>query len=120
VDRRFHRLQIIHAAHWPAPEGAEIARYRVHYKDKDTATTYVRFGHQIHGGWRRLDMSISDPSEARIVWRGHNPIAERSGYAVVLYLMTWVNPRPDVPVVMLDLESTLTDSSVGIVAITAE
>jgi len=120
IGQHFHHLRVIHAAHWPALDGAVIARYRIRYSDGLMATVPVRFGHEIHGAWRRLDEPIPAPSGADVVWRGRNPIASRAGYAVVLYLMTWSNPRPEQPVESMELESTMTDSSVGIVAVTVE
>lgn len=119
VGRKFQRLQVIHGASWPAPVGEEIARYRIRYTGGDNEIVAIRFGYEIHGSWRRLDEPISAPPAARIVWRGYNPMARRAGHALVFYLMTWDNPRVDQVAETLDLESTMTDSSVGVVAITA-
>lgn len=120
IGQRFQRLRVVHATAWPAPEDAEIARYRIQFNDGTTDTIPVRFGRNIHGGWRMLNEPIPAPPEAEIVWRGNNPIASRAGYAVVLYLMTWTNPRPERWAESIDLESTMTDSAVGVVAITVE
>ncbi|HMO66741.1 MAG TPA: hypothetical protein PKE47_16240, partial [Verrucomicrobiota bacterium] len=119
VGRKFRHLHIVHAAHWPSPDGTEVAQYRVRYADGGTAAARVRFGREIHGGWRQADEPIPAPAAARIVWRGRNPVADRAGYAVVVYLMSWENPRPDETAATLELVSAMTDSSVGVVAVTA-
>lgn len=120
VGRAFRTLQVVHGAHWPSPDGMEVARWRVRYADGRTAAVPVRLGREIHGAWRPPDGPIPALPAARIVWRGRNPVADRAGHAVVLYLTGWENPRPTHPVATLDLESAaMQDSAVSVVAVTA-
>jgi len=120
IGQRFRRLRVIHDAAWPVPEGTEIARYRIRFSDGDTESVPIRFGQNVHGGRQLLDQPIPALPEADVVWRGQNPVAKRDGFAVVLYLMTWINPRPEVLAETLELESTMTHSAVGVLAITVE
>lgn len=119
VGRAFRTLHVVHGAHWPSPDGTEVARWRVRYADGQTASIPVRLGREIHGAWRPVDGPIPALPAARIIGRGRNPVADRAGHAVVLYLMSWEIPRPTHPVATLDLESAMRDSAVSVVAVTA-
>ena len=57
--------------------------------------------------WQRKDENVELALErGRVVWRGTNPVAQRYGATLHLYLTTYENPRPEVEVTSIDLIST--------------
>jgi hypothetical protein len=72
-------------------------------------------------------MAVGKPTKrSRVVWTGtnehlrHRPEARDTETPLRLYLTTWENPRPDVPVVSIDLVSLGQTATPFCVAITAE
>jgi hypothetical protein len=63
-----------------------------------------------------------DRSAARAIvgWGGAEPVSGQSRVRPRLFLATWNNPQPQIPIKTLDLVSSLTEADVFIVSMTAE
>ncbi len=116
------KLHFLHGLGWPETNGIPIARYVIHYADGGTNTIDVVYGRDVRN-WQYWPQAVAREAEgAQPVWQGpqerwkpHYP-----DWGVRLYLQSWINPRPDVAIVSLDLKSAMTKSAPFIVAITAE
>ena len=70
--------------------------------------------------WWQVTQNVTDP-RSKVAWRGSNPAAKASGKGLILFKLTWENPRPEVEVVSVDFESAMRQGSAPfLVALTAE
>jgi WD40 repeat protein len=98
-----------------AEVGSPVGHYRVHYADGTVTQVPIRLGHETADWWGESDRR-EFPAEAHVAWRGTTP----AGRAVRLFRHSWVNPRPETPVVSLDFVSAGQAPAPFLVAITAE
>ena len=66
-----------------------------------------------------MDQTVTGPHTA-VAWPGSNPATRQSGKGVILFKLTWENPRPGVEVASAEFESTLKNSGPFPVALTAD
>lgn len=68
------------------------------------------------------DAVAAEKGGAEPVWKGPQERCKDKwpDWGVRLYKLTWTNPRPEVEIKSLDLESTMTQSAPFVVAITVE
>ncbi len=112
VGQRCARLHFLHAADAVVDLGETVARYTIHLGDGGDEMIVIRYGNE---AWP-WDWEPGGELAKAAVWRG----SSRVGLPVWLYRTTWTNAQPDVPVVSVDLTSTMTWCGVFVVAITAE
>ena len=96
VGGKAQRIYFLHTAAWSAKWREPVAQYRIRYADGQQATVPVLYGVDVNDWW-----GAAAPLDARVAWRGDNGQAQ-----VGLYLMRWINPRPDAQVDSLIVQST--------------
>jgi len=103
------------------PTGTEVARYVLHWQDGTRAEMPVRMGHEV-SNWHVLPTvaEASAPQAPRVVWTSANPISRANGRLTALFLSTWENPRPNVPVERIDFVSAGTKAEPFLLGITVE
>jgi WD40 repeat protein/predicted Ser/Thr protein kinase len=103
------------------PTGAEVARYLLHWQDGTRAEMPVRMGHEV-SNWHvpPAVAEASAPQAPRVVWTSANPISRANGRMTALFLSTWENPRPHVPVERIDFVSSRTKAEPFLLGITVE
>jgi hypothetical protein len=93
-----------------------IAQYRVRYADGQAAEIPIVYGKDVS---RR---HFNGQHNGEPAWMGPSDVAKaawpNNGWQ--LYLLSWTNSRPNVPVKSIDLVSTMTKSAAFIIAINAE
>jgi len=113
------KLHFLHGASWQDVEGAVIGSYRVRYADGATATLPILYARDVWDWWQ-VDRDAADP-RSRVAWRGGNAASRASNRGLILFEMTWKNPRPDVEVTAVDFESAMrTGSAPFLIALTTE
>jgi len=98
VGRRADVVWLLHAAdgYWSSNEPFEIARLKVQYADGETSSTPLVNTRQLHD-WR----VAASLSEGWIGWMGDNG----RHAPCVLYAWGWRNPRPEVQIESIQLET---------------
>jgi hypothetical protein len=119
VDKKCAKLHFLHATEWAAEDGTVIGEYAVTWEDDTSVTIPMRYGKDILDWW--YDDTSSDPSEAKVAWKGDNELAKSQNHKIRLYRATWENTKPDLKVKTLDITSTKqTPAAPFCVAITGE
>ncbi len=107
------RIHFVHAADRQTGEGTRIGTYVIRCGDGGTVEIPVVYGREVRAWNRPLEQGKPGPS---VAWSGRN----NSSLSVQLFLTTWENPRPEVPVEAIDLVSEMKEAAPFVVAITVE
>lgn len=110
VGRTAGALCFLHALPHPGSRwGDPVLMYRVHLGDGSSADVPVQY--RLH-----IMTWLDDPItiEHEIAWEGRT----RSGLDVRLSMLCWTNPRPDQPIVTIDLLGGESDAAPAVFAIT--
>lgn len=134
VNVRCRRLQFLHTAGWGTemrmvdtrrrehlivPHGTVIGTYQVHYADGQNLDIPIVYGRDTRDWWHYAENSADEPALVT-AWEGTNPASRAANAAIRLFLTTWVNPRPDVPIRSFDFIHAGTRAVPILVAVTAE
>jgi hypothetical protein len=120
IARRCRRLHFLHGTGWVEDPGKEIGNYVLHYWDGQQTNRSVRYGHDVQNFVWLAPSDLVEHPEAVRAWTGTNALTVETGFSFRLYKSVWENPRPEVPVVSLDFQSTATKCHPFLIAITAE
>ncbi|HXJ57893.1 MAG TPA: serine/threonine-protein kinase [Verrucomicrobiae bacterium] len=126
ICRRIHFLQAANLVSLnyrsiELPVGTEVAYHLIHFQDGTQTRQPVRIGHEVWN-WH-LPPAVAEasaPKGPRVVWTSANPISRASGQVTALFLSTWTNPRPEVPVESIDFESAGSPAEPFLLGITVE
>lgn len=110
VNHKAKALHFLHAAAWESPSA--MAKYVINYADGSKEVVAVVGGKNIGGWWK----PSFDVAEASVVWTGPNIQAGEVG----LYLHSWKNPRPEKEISSLDVVSSDTAATPGLVGVSLE
>jgi hypothetical protein len=102
LGRKAQRLYFLQGAHFSAAPGTRIGSYVVHYEDGTSAAIPIRFGEDVLDWWDQVGPETEEALN-HVVWRGKNDAASRSGVGIRLFMKTWENPRPEMPIASLDM-----------------
>jgi hypothetical protein len=100
------------------PDGAKIGEYTIHYEDGTKHEIPIVYGVDVRDWWFN-DRSKS-PTRGKVAWKGTNAYSSQLGSKIRLYLTTWQNPQPGVPVTHIDYSSSGTAAAPFCVALSAE
>jgi hypothetical protein len=119
VRQKCRRLCFLHSASWQDAPGVRIGNYRVRYADGEVADVPIVYGKDVYDWWQ-VRQDVTDP-RSKVAWRGGNPASRVAGLGIILFKLTWENPRPDVEVSSVDFQSEMRQGSAPfLVALTAE
>jgi hypothetical protein len=120
IGSRCNRIHFLHGTQYEVAEGSTIGRYKVHYADGFSEDVPIVYGEDV-SVWMTWQGGPRKASLANLAWTGKNARTELSPEAkVYLFAMVWTNPHPDRVVESIDFESSVTDCSPFLVAVTAE
>jgi hypothetical protein len=102
IGRRVGRLHFLHGTHWQGRDGQVIASYVMHYADGSQAVLPIRYGADVVDWWAVRDNS-SEAARYRVAWRGSNGASSSHREGIRLFIKSWENPRPDVPIRSMDM-----------------
>ena len=114
IDVKTTRLHFLVGAGWPSADNVEVARFTVHYADGETAVIPVRYNQEIRD-W--MHGTTGGENAPRPAWSGDINPSPNEDQVVYLHRISWDNPRPDVVVESVDLESTMEDTAPFVLAI---
>lgn len=119
VGRKCSHIYFLHGTGWLAERAMQIGRYVVHYADGRREEIPLRYGEDVENWWWNLSTPEAPHQHRTLGWVGTNAVTgERN--RLRLYVTSWSNPRPDIPIATLDFTSTRSPSYPFLVAITVE
>jgi hypothetical protein len=118
VNRACEALHFLHAAGWgfSVPDATTVGRYIVHYADGEAMAIVLKKNVDLDEWFHQGPSPLSDLAGARTVDMGHNA----ARVPLRLFLKTWSNPRPGVPITTMDFVSEMTGAAPFLLAVTAE
>jgi len=119
VGRRCARLYFLHGTGWLAEPTQQIGSYVVHYTDGQQEEIPIRYAEDVENWWWNLSLPPPPHHQPPPAWLGTNhATGERN--RIRLYVTSWSNPRPDVPIATLDFTSARSASYPFLIAVTME
>jgi WD40 repeat protein/serine/threonine protein kinase/tetratricopeptide (TPR) repeat protein len=118
LGRKCRRLHFLHATGWSQLEGVRIGEYTMHFEDGSTQALRLIYGEDLRDWGAAWTDHKTQAKSASVAWKGDIP--HRTGGEGCLYLRTWENPNPEMEIVSMDFESSMTDCAPFLVAVTAE
>jgi hypothetical protein len=120
VGQKITKLNFLIGTGWPEQAGATIGQFLMTYADKSTVEAPIIYGKDVEN-WEFFP-DTPETGTARPVWKGPHKNRPESWprEGIRLYVITWMNPRPEVEIMSLDLISTMTQSAPFVIAITAD
>jgi hypothetical protein len=127
VNKQLMKLHFLHATEFGegepgsdnyVPEGTKIGYYTVYYEDKSHETIPIVYGVDVRDWW--FNVLSKSPSRGKVAWKGTNAFSTELRSEIRLYVTSWQNPKPTVPVTRIDFVSTESAAAPFCVAISAE
>ncbi|MBI3851273.1 MAG: hypothetical protein HY298_13515 [Verrucomicrobia bacterium] len=120
IGRKCKRLHFLHATSFEAIDGTRVGNYLVHYADDQTTSIPIVYGKDVRDWWTVPGEPL-DTNPSALIWMGTNPHAQSiKSRSLRLFKSSWVNLRPDMKVVSIDLVSSNADAVPFLVAVTTE
>jgi hypothetical protein len=118
VKRSFKRFHVLHGTTYTEPEGRQIGAFVLHYADGDAAEIPIRYGEHVRDH-SAVDDTGSNCPNARLAW-GADLSVKPAEARPRLYQATFLNPKPELEVVSIELVSRVTRCGPCLVALTVE
>jgi outer membrane lipoprotein-sorting protein len=115
VNQSARRIHFLHATGWTVADGTQIAHYLIRYTDSSQRLVPVLYGYDVRNWWPQSNEPPPERTGLRLAWQSPESDNRRR-----LFLTSWTNPQPDVPILSIDYSSTLTDAAPFLVAISLE
>jgi hypothetical protein len=119
VNRKCHRLHVLHGALGSAPEGTQIGSLALHYATGYELVLPILFGEHVRDFWQ----PTSEPQKTEhgvIAWTGTNAASRQAGTSLRLYRTSWENPALDVEIISIDFRSAMDLPAPFLIALTVE
>jgi hypothetical protein len=122
IRQKCARLHFLHAAAFadPADDGLQVGSYVVHFgANKMQLEIPIICGRDVRD-WHVATDEKPGPKELLVAWTGTNAAGKVEGRPIRLFMTTWENVAPDVPIDTIDFVSAMVTPAPFLVAITAE
>jgi outer membrane lipoprotein-sorting protein len=116
IQQRARRLHFLHACGWTATDGTPIGHYVVHYADGAQRLIPIIYGYDVRNWWPQPNEPAPASTGLILAWQS----TPATGDPRRLYLTSWTNPRPEVPIRSLDYVSGMAGPAPFLVALTVE
>jgi hypothetical protein len=100
INQKARRLHFLQGTHWHPRNGVLIGSYVVNYADGTRVSIPIRYGRDVVDWWT-VDNGSSEAAQTRLAWVGNNAAA--GGRPIRLFVKSWENPRPQVPIRSVDM-----------------
>jgi hypothetical protein len=121
IGRRFGRLFALHAvSQGIESQGVRVGSYVLHYADGQRAELPIICGQHVRNWWASVDepQPTAALSHGAVAWTGQGSQDGTRSALRRLYLSSYYNPRPEVPIDFVDFTSSMTRAAPFVVAIT--
>ena len=121
VQQKCQRLHFLHAAGFGGlgDEGQQIGSYVVHFAtNRMRLEIPILYGESVRN-WHTVP-GEPESKELRVAWTGENAVSRKAGRKIRLFLTTWTNLVPEVPIESIDFVSAMATPAPFLIAITAE
>jgi len=117
VGQSARAVHLLHGTSWGfrVPHGTVIGKYNFHYKDGSAQFVDIRYGEHLLDWFLQKKRTASKATLAH----SHRSVQE-ADREIGCYRMTWVNPKPDVPLSHIDFESYGTEAAPFLLGITLD
>jgi hypothetical protein len=122
VDQKCERIHFLHAAAFGvAPdEGKPMGAYVIHYAMNQMRLEIpLQYGREMRN-WHTLKGETNAANTLTVVWTGENGISKKANASLRLYMTTWTNVAPSVPIKSIDLQSATNTVTPFLLGITVE
>lgn len=116
INFKTSRMHFLVGAGWPSADHTDIARFTVHYEGGDSAIIPIQYNREVRDWFHGV---VSGENAPRPAWSGDINPSPNDEQVVHLYRVSWDNPQPDTVIESLDLESTMQDTALFVVGISA-
>jgi tetratricopeptide (TPR) repeat protein len=119
VGQKCKRLHFLHSAinAFDSRDGVQTGSYVIHYVDGQERTIPIIIGRDLADWW---DQPNEQDKPFVVAWSGTNDLARQLKRHVRLFMSTWQNPLPDVPIKSFDFVCLTVEPNPFLVAITTE
>lgn len=119
VGHKLANLHFLHATAYYLEDEMPIGSYTINYADGSSEKIPIVNGKDVTDWWK---YSFSKPpSTGKIAWEGVNQGSKELDATIWLFLTTWKNPKPEIPITSIDFGSNMeTRCAPFCVAITGE
>ncbi len=116
VHQNVRQIHFLQSTGWTVADGTQIAYYLIHFEDETRRLVPVVYGYDVRNWWPQPNEPPDPSTGLHLAWQGPgtNTNSRR------LYLTSWINPQPDIPVQTIDFISTLSDAAPFLIAITLD
>ena len=117
IGQSARAVHLLHGTSWGyrLPHGTIIGKYNFHYKDGSTETMDIRYGEHLLDWFLPKKRTVPDATLAH----SHRSVRE-ADREIGCYRITWINPKPDVPISHIDFESYGTEAAPFLLGITLD
>jgi WD40 repeat protein len=124
VGLKFHRLHVLHGAHWSTVDGTRVGTYRLHYRDGGSTDLPILYGRDMRDWWVSPPTQESDSAvlatAADLAWAGPAERRKPGDSQVRLFKCTYKNPTPDREVSRIAFVSAVTATGPFLIAMTVD
>ena len=122
INQKCQRLHFLHAAAYGTvpDEGKQLGAYVVHFATNQMRLEIpITYGRELRD-WHVMANEPPARPELTVAWTGTNGVSKRAGSSIRLFLTTWLNPVPSVPIESIDVVTGRAGPAPFLIAITAE
>jgi hypothetical protein len=116
VNFKARRMHFLVGAGWPSADDTEVARFTLHYEGGGSAIIPIQYNREVRDWIHGVVGGQNAPTPA---WSGDINPSPNDEQVIHLYRVSWDNPQPDTMIESLDLESTMQETALFVVGISA-
>ncbi len=122
VQQKCRRIHFLHSAGWGVvgDEGKHIGSYFVQFADNQTRLEIPIYYGKHMRNWHFVPGEPASPDDLTVVWTGENAVSKRAGRSIRLFMTTWSNIVPDVPIESITFSSSMDKAAPFLIAITVD
>ncbi len=107
INQKCGQIHFLHAAAFGlvADEGKQLGAYVIHYAANQMRLEIpLQYGREMQN-WHTLRGETNSAESLNVVWSGQNGISQKANASIRLYMTTWTNVAPSVPIKSIDFIS---------------
>lgn len=122
INQKCEHIHFLHAAAFGVlpDEGKQMGAYVIHYASNEMRLEIpLQYGREMRN-WHTLKGETNATDTLKVVWTGENGISKKANASLRLYMTTWTNVAPSVPIRSIDLVSATNTVTPFVLGITVD